>query len=126
VKVKLDENLGALAVRLFDVAGHDVATVRMQQLHGAPDRRIYDACREEARLLVTLDLDFANPFRFDPAPTAGIAVIRVPTMPGLRDLEDGVRRLVAELEKLPVKGRLWIVGRERVREFAPETPDSDR
>jgi predicted nuclease of predicted toxin-antitoxin system len=115
-------------VRLFDEAGHDVATVRMQQLHGAPDRRIYDACREEARLLVTLDLDFANPFRFDPAPTAGtagIAVIRVPTMPGLRDLEDGVRRLVAELEELPVDGRLWIVGRERVREYVPDTPDSD-
>ena len=126
MKVKLDENLGALAVRLFDAAGHDVATVRMQQLHGAPDRRIYDVCREEGRLLVTLDLDFANPFRFDPAPTAGIAVIRVPTMPGLRDLEDGVRRLVAELEERPVEGRLWIVGRERVREYVPEAPDADQ
>jgi hypothetical protein len=52
-------------------------------------------------------------------------VIRVPTMPGLRDLEDGVRRLVAELEELPVDGRLWIVGRERVREYVPDTPDSD-
>lgn len=125
MKVKLDENLGALAVRLFDAAGHDVATVRMQQLHGAPDRRIYDVCCREARLLVTLDLDFANPFRFDPAPTAGIAVIRVPTMPGLRDLEDGVRLLVAELGKLPVQGRLWIVGRERVREYLPETLDPE-
>ena len=123
MKVKLDENLGALAVRLFDAAGHDVARCGCQHLNGAPNRRVYDACRAEARLLVTLDLDFANPFRFDPAPTAGIAVIRVPTMPGLQDLEDEVRLLFAELEQLPVQGRLWIVGRERVREYAPERID---
>lgn len=34
----------------------------------------------------SLAYDFANPFRFDPRPTAGIAVIRVPTLPGLDDL----------------------------------------
>lgn len=125
MQVKLDENLGALAVRLLDDAGHDVATVRSQQLSGAPDGRIYDVCLAEHRLLVTLDLDFANPFRFDPAPTAGIAVIRVPTMPGLRDLEAGIRLLIAKLETSEVRGRLWIVARGRIREYSPQVVDPD-
>jgi predicted nuclease of predicted toxin-antitoxin system len=84
VRVKLDENLGALAVTMFSDADHDVATIPGQNLGGRPDQAIYDGCRAEERLLVTLDLDFANPFRFDPRPTAGIAVIRVPTLPDSR------------------------------------------
>lgn len=97
-----------------------------KQLSGASDQRVYDVCRSEVRLLVTLDLDFANPFRFDPAPTAGIAVIRVPTLPGLHDLEAGITSLVAELNKAPVRGRLWIVGSQRVREYRPESPEPEQ
>ena len=36
---------------------------------------MYRTCADEGRVLVTLvtlDLDFANPFVFDPRPTAGI------------------------------------------------------
>lgn len=94
MKVKLDENLGALAITMFSDAQHDVATVPGQRLSGHSDQAIYDVCRAEDRLLVTLDLDFANPFRFDPGPTAGIAVIRVPTLPGLDDLRVGVSVLI--------------------------------
>jgi hypothetical protein len=97
-----------------------------KQLSGASDQRVYDVCRSEVRLLVTLDVDFANPFRFDPAPTAGIAVIRVPTLPGLHDLEAGITSLVAELNKAPVRGRLWIVGSQRVREYRPESPEPEQ
>lgn len=34
------------------------------------------------RALVTLDLDFSNPFRFPPEATAGIVVLRVSDRPG--------------------------------------------
>lgn len=88
---------------------------------GRPDQAIYDACRAEERLLVTLDLDFANPFRFNPRPTAGIAVIRVPTLPGLEDLRLGVSVLINELERADVNGRLWIVERHRVLVYEPDT-----
>lgn len=119
MKVKLDENLGALAIAMFSDAQHDVATVPSQDLSGHPDQAIYDACRAEDRLLITLDLDFANPFRFDPRPTAGIAVIRVPTLPGLDDLRVGVSVLINELDEADVHGRLWIVERHRVRVYEP-------
>ncbi|MCL4545806.1 MAG: DUF5615 family PIN-like protein [Chloroflexi bacterium] len=76
MNVKLDENLGVRTSQVFLDAGHDVQTVRDEQLQGRPDEVIYDVCRLERRCLVTLDLDFSNVLRFPPGPTAGIAVLR--------------------------------------------------
>jgi hypothetical protein len=87
VRLKLDENLGHAAVLLFTAAGFDVATVFEQALTSATDDELYRACQAEGRVLVTLDLDFANPLRFDPAAGAGIAVMRVPSSPRRGDLE---------------------------------------
>ena len=77
MRVKLDENLGNRGAQAFRAAGHDVATAYEQGLTGATDDELYDVCVRESRLLVSLDLDFANPLRFDPAKSAGIAVLRV-------------------------------------------------
>jgi predicted nuclease of predicted toxin-antitoxin system len=67
VKLKLDENLGRSALRAFEDAGHDTSTIYVQQMGGAPDTEVHEVCRSEDRVLVTLDLDFANPLVFDPA-----------------------------------------------------------
>ncbi|MGH8885936.1 MAG: DUF5615 family PIN-like protein [Egibacteraceae bacterium] len=61
MRVKLDENLGHRTVRLFRDAGHDGATVFDQQLAGAVDADVVAVCVVGERVLVTLDLDFANP-----------------------------------------------------------------
>ena len=61
---RLDENLGRQAIDLFLEAGHDIATVARQDLRGAADNRLIAVCREEARVLVTLDLDYSNVLRF--------------------------------------------------------------
>jgi predicted nuclease of predicted toxin-antitoxin system len=61
MRFKLDENLGRSALVAFTSAGHDVSTVHLQQLDGAPDDKIFAVYREESRALVTYDLDFANP-----------------------------------------------------------------
>lgn len=76
MRFKLDENLGSRTRQVFLDAGHDVQTVRDEQLQGRPDEVIYDVCRLERRCLVTLDLDFSNVLRFPPGPGAGIAVLR--------------------------------------------------
>ena len=82
MRVKLDENLGRSISRLFTTAGHDVSTVAAQEMQGAADDEVFRVCVAEQRTIVTLDLDFANPFQFDPRPTAGIAVLRLPTNHG--------------------------------------------
>ena len=78
MKCKLDENLGAATHRRLADAGHDVSTVVLQRMAGAPDSAVFERCATEGRVLVTCDLDFANPFVFDPRPTAGVVVLRLP------------------------------------------------
>jgi predicted nuclease of predicted toxin-antitoxin system len=78
MRFKLDENFDVRLVPLLAQGGHDVDTVRDEHLSGSPDETIYETCRRTARTLITLDLDFASPFRFPPEGTEGIVVIRPP------------------------------------------------
>ncbi len=120
MKLKLDENLGGTAVSVFQSAGHDTQTVRGQGLSGATDHKIVAACQTERRCLVTLDLDFANPLRFDPACYSGIAVIRLPHRLSQEDLMDACHTLVAGMGKAQITGKLWIIQRGRIREYQRE------
>ena len=74
MRLKLDENLGNRGHSILQAAGHDVFTVALQQLCGATDQELIEKCRREDRALVSLDLDFANPLRFQPSQYPGIAV----------------------------------------------------
>ena len=63
MKIKLDENLGSLGLSLLKAEGHDVElTIAEQQMSGAEDDRIYEACRDEGRVLVGLGAISARPF----------------------------------------------------------------
>jgi predicted nuclease of predicted toxin-antitoxin system len=55
VKLKLDENLSRRAADLIRTAGHDVATSVSQGLRGAADELLFDVCKQESQVLVTLD-----------------------------------------------------------------------
>jgi predicted nuclease of predicted toxin-antitoxin system len=125
VKLKLDENLGARCRDVLVGAGHDVATVFDQGLHSAGDRAVIAACRTEGRCLVTLDLDFANPFTFPPEQFAGIVVLRLPRRPTGADIVAATGGLVRALARQSVGGKLWIVTPTRLREYSPEIPPPD-
>ena len=121
MKIKLDENLGSLGKSLLEAEGHDVMTIAEQQMSGAKDERVYEACRDESRVLVTLDRDFGQTIRFPPEVTAGIVVLECkgrlsPTMILAR-----LRELVTLLRTRPVDRELWIVepGRVRIHERSP-------
>ena len=120
MKVKLDENLGARGADRFRQAGHDVLTVFEQGLSSAPDARVISVCQSEGRCLVSLDLDFANPLRYQPSKYHGIAVIRLPPKPVAEDLLEAVDRLIAEMGKCSIEGKLWIVQRNAIRQYQSE------
>lgn len=115
MKIKLDENLGNDARKALESAGHDVSTVPAQGLQQALDEDLILQCKREARALVTLDLDFANPLRFQPADYPGIAVLRLPAEPSVRVLSELMQTLVGALEREQLDGRLWIVEIGRLR-----------
>lgn len=75
MKFKLDENIGTLGKNLLEAEGHDVMTVADERLSGASDERLYQVCRDERRILVTLDHDFGHVLRFPPEEMAGIVVL---------------------------------------------------
>lgn len=73
-----DENLPCEVVQLLRQLSHDVLDVRESGMAGATDRQVSARAQSEARILVTMDLDFANIVQYPPADFAGILVLRVP------------------------------------------------
>ena len=115
MKFKLDENFGTRTQHVFRAKGHDVQTVRSQELSGCPDQRLYEVCCAEQRCLITLDLDFADVLRFPPSQSHGIAVIRVPQNPSITLLEQLIHQFLQILSQISVEKKLWIVEMGRIR-----------
>ena len=59
-RFKLDENIPRSVEPVLREVGHDAETARSEGLAGAPDPDLLAACSAEDRVLVTLDLDFAD------------------------------------------------------------------
>ncbi|MBU4271661.1 MAG: DUF5615 family PIN-like protein [Planctomycetes bacterium] len=119
MKFKLDENFDPRLMPLVQEGRHDVESVSGEGLSGSSDEVVYDVCLRERRILITLDLDFSNPFRFPPAPTAGIIVVR-PPRPTLPQIRATLAATLPSLKRQPLHGKLWIVEPGRIRLYDPE------
>lgn len=91
---------------------------------GAEDDRVFGVCRAEGRVLVTLDLDFANPIRYPPGLTEGVVVLR-PLRPVLPLIERLLRELLPALNSQALQGTLWIAEPGRVRIYDPNQADRE-
>lgn len=74
--VKLDENLGKSHADLLNRAGHAADRVYDQGLSGASDDDVWQRVTAEQRLLVTLDLDFADVRKYPVGSHPGILLLR--------------------------------------------------
>ena len=111
---KLDGNLPRALLRLFAEEGHDAVTVTEQGLSGAGDPRIASVCRSEGRVLVTLDMDFADIRVYPPQYYPGLVVFRLGKH-GPRRVVEVATRLLEMLPGESLQGQLWIVEDSRVR-----------
>lgn len=116
MRVLTDENLPRPLVEALREAGHDVLDVREHGLAGADDATVWALARADNRILVTLDLDFANVLQYAPGTHEGIVVLRV-HKPTQRLIEDMLLGFLSAVGQEDVHGALVIVepGRYRVR-----------
>lgn len=114
IRFKLDENLPRRVEPALRVLGHDVETALSEGLAGSLDPSLLSACDTENRILVTLDLDFANMRDYPPGSHKGIWVLR----PAAQTF-DAVLHLVLSGVKLATAertaGQLWVIDERRVR-----------
>ena len=114
MKFKTDENLPVEAAATLREFGFDADTVRDENLSGAEDRLIAARARSEGRILITLDLDFANIHAYPPDQHAGIIVLRLHAQDKATVISY-VRRTAAALGRRSPVGELWIVQSDRIR-----------
>lgn len=114
LRFKLDENIPGEATALLREAGHDVRTILDQGLGGRPDDDVSRACRDEGRVLVTLDLDFGDIRTYPPADYSGIWVLR-PATQNVDAMCDLIRRALLLTANEQVSQRLWVIEPSRLR-----------
>ena len=118
MKFKIDENLPPFVAARLRTAGFDAVTVADQALSGTSDERLAPLCAAEGRILVTLDLDFADIRAYPPGAGPGVIVLRLDGQDRL-DFERASTSLIATLAENEVSGNLWIVESDRIRVREP-------
>jgi predicted nuclease of predicted toxin-antitoxin system len=114
VKFKLDENLPSELGALLRQSGHDAHSVRDEHLEGSTDTAIAQACHFERRVLITLDLDFADIRLYPPQQSSGIIVLRLARQDKNTVLAI-IPRALELLQTERIAQRLWIVDESRTR-----------
>jgi predicted nuclease of predicted toxin-antitoxin system len=98
MKLKLDENMPAIALPLLAEWGHDVTTASEEGLAGRDDPTVAERVTLEGRMLITLDRGFGNIRAYPPGDHPGIIVLRLP--------DQRPDRVAASLRSLLYRGQL--------------------
>jgi predicted nuclease of predicted toxin-antitoxin system len=114
MRFKLDENLPVDAVAFLIGQGYDASTVFSEQISGIADNELASICQAENRILITLDLDFADIRAYPPLDYPGLIVLRL-KQTDIRYVMDFFPKLITLLQIESIQHRLWIVDEERLR-----------
>ncbi len=125
MKFKVDENLGETFAQSLRDAGHDAISVQGQRVQGMSDPELLALCTREDRCLVTLDHDFADVLTFPPKLAAGIVVWRVVSSRQNADRLACQQAFLSALGDHDLRGKLWVVRPDRVREHVDDFEDDE-
>jgi hypothetical protein len=114
MRCKIDEHLPLEIKDLLAQHRHDPVTVAEQGMAGSIDPDVAQVCRKEARVLLTLDLDFSDIRAYPPEDYHGIVVFW-PAIQSITTLVRLTTRLLTLLEREPLEGHLWFSEDHQVR-----------
>ncbi|HEX9385701.1 MAG TPA: DUF5615 family PIN-like protein [Anaerolineales bacterium] len=114
MRFKIDENLPVEAAHILQQAEHNVETVHSKEINGINDLRLSELCQKENRILVTLDIGFADIRAYPPSDFPGLVVIRSKRQerPSILAI---IQKLIVMFKEEDVMGKLWIVEENRIR-----------
>jgi predicted nuclease of predicted toxin-antitoxin system len=119
MKLKLDENLSRHLKPVLMALGHNVLTAADENLLSRPDTEIARAAAIEERMLLTLDVEFADLRKYPPGSHPGIILFRPISLGPL-----SVNRFIADFVRSTDLHRLTacvaVVDPVRVRVRSPE------
>lgn len=118
--LKLDENFPFSATKIFAEKGIDASSVFAQQLCGTDDANLLEICKEEGRILVTFDLDFANIIRFKLDESPGIIICRFKRQVNFEFILHQCLRITEVVTNTDVNGKLLIIDEKRIRIRKPD------
>src|SRR5579872_7317962 len=94
----IDENLPQSLAPAFENHGHNALHVTsLEQLRGQPDEVIFEYAAAKQLIIVTRDLNFANPIRFNLSRLAGIVVLRFPNDISMKQLAQDTASAIGAL-----------------------------
>ncbi|MDD4890207.1 MAG: DUF5615 family PIN-like protein [Phycisphaerae bacterium] len=114
MRLKTDENIHPEVAVALRRRGHDALTVWDQGMRGAPDDDLFAICANESRVLLTLDLDFADIRHYPPRQCAGIIVFRLAKQ-SRSQLLARVESVFWFVETRLEPGDLWIISDASIR-----------
>jgi predicted nuclease of predicted toxin-antitoxin system len=118
VKLKLDENWSRQLKPALSALQHDVLTVEDQGLLSPPDPVVAVAAKSEGRMLLTLDLEFADLRKYPPGSHPGRVLFR-PKSFGPLAVNRFVEEFVQTTDLQFLEGCVVIVEPSRVRVRRP-------
>ena len=118
MNIKLDENLPERLVLDLSALGHDVDTVRSEQLAGRDDADVWSGAQSAGRFLITHDLDFSDVRRYTPGTHVGLLPVRL-AKPGRDALLDRITLLFATEPVDEWRGCLVVATDHKVRVKRP-------
>ncbi|NOS99793.1 MAG: DUF5615 family PIN-like protein [Phycisphaerales bacterium] len=121
---KLDENLSRHLKTLLAALGHDAITVEDEGLLSQPDHVVAAAAASERRVLLTLDLEFADLRKYAPGRHPGIVLFR-PRSFGPMSVNSMVERFVRETDLASLTGCVAVAEPGRLRVRRPPLVDDE-
>lgn len=119
MKLKLDENLSRHLKPVLTAPGHDVRTAAEEDLLSRPDVEVAACAAKEGRIILTLDVEFADLRKYPPGSHPGIFLFRPVTL-GPLSVNRFVEHFVRSTDLLALSGCVAVIEPRGIRVRRPQ------